>query len=406
MKLVSPESVGLSTSRLDAIPPHLNRYVDNGQYPGYQILVARRGQAAYFHQYGLRDVEAGLPVEENTLFRIYSMTKPITSVALLQLYERGLFQLNDPISRMIPQFKELVVYKSGEGDRIETEPAARQVTFRDLLTHTAGFSYGNSDEHPVDALYQKAEVLGGTLEEMIGRLAALPLLFSPGTRWRYSVATDIIGYLIEVISGRPLASYLREQIFEPLGMVDTGFHVPAAKVERFAANYRYHRNDDGRDGMTLIDAPGASKYLAAPALPSGGGGLVSTAADYLRFSQMLLNRGTLDGTRILGRKTVELMTSNHMPDNSDLASMGQAVFSETSYHGIGFGLGVSVLLDPAAAQILGSRGEYSWGGAASTAFWIDPVEEQIVIFLTQLMPSNSYPIGRELRVLTYQAIEE
>ena len=409
LNLTTPETVGLSSRRLAAIPPHLNRYVDSGKLPGYQLLIARRGQPAFFHQHGLRDVEAGLPVEADTIFRFYSMTKPITSVALLQLYERGLFQLNHPVSAYIPQFKNLTVFKSGDENAYEVEPLQRAVTFRDLFTHTAGFTYPSeaADSHPVDRLYAKREIRGtpgATLASMADKVAAIPLLFSPGMRWRYSIATDILGYLVELISGQTLDAYFAEHIFEPLGMVDTAFHVPANKIARFAANYGYEKDEAGNDTMKLIDAPTTSSYLNPPTMPSGGGGLVSTAADYLRFAQMLLNGGRWGGEQILGRKTVELMTSNHLPNNGDLTSMGQAVFSETPYDGIGFGLGVSVMVEPAKAQILGSPGEYAWGGAASTAFWVDPVEQQIVIFLTQLMPSSTYPIRRELRVLTYQAI--
>lgn len=394
-----PESVGLSQSALARIPAHFDPYVDTGKLPGYVVLVARRGKPAYRHYYGLANVERQQPIAEDTLFRIYSMTKPITSVALLQLYEQGHFQLDNPVAALIPAFQDLQVYVDGEGDQMTTKPPARAVTFRDLFTHTAGFTYGLFNSHPVDQRYRERQVMGGTLAELIERVATIPLVFTPGSRWNYSVATDILGYLVEIISGQPLDHYFAEHILGPLGMVDTAFTVPAEKQARFAANYGYHEG-----GMRLIDDPTASPYLQAPRLRSGGGGLVSTCADYFRFAQMLLNKGELDGVRILGRKTVELMTANHMPNHGDLSSMGMPVFSETPYDGIGFGLGVSVMLNPAKAQILGSPGEFAWGGAASTAFWVDPVEEQIVIFLTQLMPSSSYPIRRALRVLTYGAI--
>jgi CubicO group peptidase (beta-lactamase class C family) len=400
-KVVSPSNVGLSPTRLAHIAPHFNRYVDEGKLPGYLVMVARRGHPAYLHRYGLCDVEKQKSVADDTIFRIYSMTKPITSVAMLQLYERGLFQLNAPVSTVIPAFKGLQVYSAGEGDRMETVAAQREVTFRDLLTHTAGFVYGTSGTHPLDNVYRERKLLTGSLDEMIAKVSTLPLLFSPGTRWNYSLATDILGYLVEQLAGQSLDQYFAEQILGPLGMVDTGFFVPAANQSRFAANYSFHEG-----GFRRIDNPAESPYLQPPTFRSGGGGLVSTCADYFRFAQMLLNRGELEGVRILGRKTVELMTTNHMPDNGDLSSMGMPVFSETPYDGVGFGLGVSVMLDPAKAQILGSPGEFSWGGAASTAFWVDPREEQIVIFLTQLMPSSSYPIRRELRVLTYSAIVE
>lgn len=400
LELVAPAQVGLDASRLTRIADHLKRYVDGGKLPGYLVLVARHGQPAYLHQYGLCDVEQQKPVAADTIFRIYSMTKPITSVALLQLYERGLFQLDHPVARFIPSFQNLQVFAAGDAQHYQTTPPARPVTIRDLFTHTAGFAYGlASNQHPVDVLYRERGVLNGTLAEMIAKLSELPLLFSPGTRWNYSVATDILGYLVEQIAGQPLDQYFAEQILGPLGMVDTGFVVPEEKRARFAANYAFHEG-----GFRPIDESATRSYLKPPVMLSGGGGLVSTCADYLRFAQMLLNKGELNGVRILGRKTVALMTSNHLPNHGDLSSMGMPVFSETPYDGVGFGLGVSVMLDPAKAQILGSPGEFAWGGAASTAFWVDPVEEQIVIFLTQLMPSSSYPIRRELRVLTYQAI--
>lgn len=400
LNLVSPASVGLNPKQLDRLAPHLDRYVDEGKLPGYLVMVARHGQPAYLRTYGLCDVENHKPVAQDTIFRIYSMTKPITSVAIMQLYERGLFQLDNPVSRFIPAFKDLQVFAAGDGEKIETVAAPRQVTFRDLLTHTAGFAYGTSANHVVDQLYRERKMLTGTLEAMVEKLSELPLLFAPGTRWSYSLATDILGYLVELIAGQPLDAYFAEHILGPLGMDDTAFYVPDAKATRFAANYTYHEG-----GMRLIDSPDNGTYRQPPTFRSGGGGLVSTVQDYFRFAQMLLNKGEWDWVRILGRKSVELMTMNHMPNNGDLSSMGMPVFSETPYAGIGFGLGFSVMLNPATAQILGSPGEYAWGGAASTAFWVDPVEEQIVIFLTQLMPSSTYPIRRELRVLTYGAIE-
>ncbi len=400
LSVIEPIQVGLSPSRLARIGQHFNGYVDQGKLPGYLVMVARRGQPAYLHHYGLADVARQQPIAQDTIFRIYSMTKPITSVALLQLYEQGRFQLDNPVARFIPAFKDLEVYAghNHNGDIYRTD-ADREMTIRDLFTHTAGLTYGNKADHPIEALYQERKMNEGSLADLVEKLSTVPLLFSPGTQWNYSFATDVLGYLVEVISGQPLDQYFAEHIFGPLGMVDTGFHVPAAQHQRFAANYA---PQDGK--LQLIDDPTTSSYRQPPVRFSGGGGLVSTCADYFRFAQMLLNKGELGGVRILGRKTVELMTSNHMPNNGDLASMGVPVFSETTYGGIGFGLGVSVMLDPAKAQILGSPGEYAWGGAASTAFWVDPVEEQIVIFLTQLMPSSTYPIRRELRVLTYSAI--
>ena len=403
IETASPESVGLSSARLGRIPEHLNGYVDAGRIPGYLVLITRRGQPAYLYRYGLRDVEAGQPLEEDTIFRIYSMTKPITSVALMTLYERGLFQLDTPVSTFIPDFKNLEVFESGDAEHYQTISMEREITIRDLLTHTAGLTYGFMNVHPVDALYRAHGVEGarskGSLHDMVQKLSKLPLLFSPGTRWSYSVATDVLGYLVELLSGKSLDTYCSEHVWEPLGMRDTAFSVADENVSRLAANYEYQKGH-----FRLIDSPTKSVYRRQPTFLSGGGGLVSTASDYLNFLLMLGNKGVLNGKRILGRKTVELMTMNHLPDNADLSRMGQKVFSEMPYDGIGFGLGFSVTLDPAKAQILGSPGEYSWGGAASTTFWIDPVEDLIVIFLTQLIPSSSYPIRRELRVLTYQSI--
>ena len=428
IEMTHPETVGLSAERLGRIAAHFNRYVDVGKIPGYLVLIARRGKTAYLHRYGLRDVGAALPVQEDTIFRIYSMTKPITSVAVLTLYERSLLHLDDPASEFVPGFKELDVFESGDEQSWRTVPAEREMTIRDLLTHTSGLTYGHMQAHPIDAMYRQRKFFEDaemTLEDFADSLSELPLLFSPGTRWSYSVATDVLGYIIEVVSGKTLDQYFADEILEPLGMVDTAFAIAPEKAERFAANYE-------RDGNSfrLIDKPSESSYLRQPKLPSGGGGLISTASDYLRFSQMLLNKGEFKGVRILGRRTVELMTSNHLPADCDLANMGYVLHSdtrsegvgmglgarhnlrrggvrtETRHDGVGFGLGGSVLLDPAAAQILGSPGEFAWGGAASTFFWIDPREAMTAIFLTQLMPSSSYPIRRELRVLANQALIE
>lgn len=400
---VTPEDLGLSAPRLVKIDLMTQKYIDEGKLPGTITVVARRGKIAHFECQGRMDIEADKMVAQDTIFRIYSMSKPVTSVALMMLYEDGHFQLDDPISRFVPSFENMEVYISGNRDEYKTQPADRQITIRDLLTHTAGFTYGFMRTSVVDTLYRdKAVEESETLAEMVNKLSELPLLFSPGSRWSYSVATDVCGYLVELISGERFDQFLQEQIFEPLGMLDTGFSVPESKVHRFAANYE--RTAD--DGLQLTDSPETSHYIQDVTYFSGGGGLVSTARDYLRFAQMLLNKGELEGERILGRKTVELMTANHLPNNGDLTSMGQPVFSETPYDGIGFGLGFSVMLDPATAHILGTPGEFAWGGAASTYFWVDPGEELIAILLTQLMPSSSYPIRREFRVLVYQSIVE
>jgi CubicO group peptidase (beta-lactamase class C family) len=306
------------------------------------------------------------------------------------------------VSAYLPQLANLQVFVGGDADNPRTEPATRDFTIRELMTHTSGLTYGFIEATPVDAIYRRENIdfndSDRPLRELVDHLGRTPLLSQPGTQWNYSVATDVLGHLVEVWSGMNLQSYLQEHIFSPLDMPDTGFHVAAANRDRFAANYA--RNDAGV--LYEIDPAHGGRYNEPAITYSGGGGLVSTAEDYMRFARMLMRGGELDGERLLGRKTVELMTSNHLP--SDMAAMGQPRFSESNYEGIGFGLGVSVTIDPARAQILGSAGEYAWGGAASTAFWCDPKEELIVIFLTQLMPSSAYPIRRELRVLSYQAI--
>ncbi|MDZ7827433.1 MAG: serine hydrolase domain-containing protein [Gammaproteobacteria bacterium] len=402
----APASVGLSARRLRRIDDHLARYVDDGHLPGWQVLVARGGQMAHLQQYGRRDLEADAPVTEDTLFRIYSMTKPITSVALMTLYEQGLFQLDDPIERFIPELGELQVFDTGDASQFTTVPAERSVTIRDLLTHTAGFTYGFMHAHPVDALYREKGIGGvatsGTLAEMVSRLGETPLLCQPGSQWNYSVATDILGHLIERISGTPLDRFLATNLFEPLGMKDTGFHVNPAARDRFAACY-----ERKGDGLRLQDAPSESSYLEPPSFLSGGGGLVSTSADYLRFCRMLLGNGMLDGKRILGRKTLALMAPEppargRRPDQHGPARVQRDPLRR---HRLRPRLGRWCRIRP-EAQVAGSAGELAWGGMASTAFWVDPAEDLAVIFMTQLIPSSAYPIRRELRVLVYQALDD
>ena len=393
-----------SIDRLEYLTSHLQGYVDDGRFPGCSCLVTRHGEEAYFRAFGERDVERNLSMERDTVVRIYSMSKPITSVALMMLYERGKFQLDDPVSKFIPSWSDLSVYENGDGETMVTSPTTVPVTFKHLLTHTSGLTYGFMNSHPVDALYRNASIggerQGSTLQGMIDDLADIPLSFTPGSRWNYSVATDVCGYLVQLFSDTDLDVFVRERITEPLGMNDTGYQVPALSQEKFAACYRYNRGG----GFELQDDPTTSPYHQRPTFFSGGGGMVATIDDYSRFAQMLLNGGDFDGYRMLGRKTVEYMATNHMPGNVDLAAMGQPVFSETSYHGIGFGLGFSVVLDPAAAGVLDSPGEFAWGGAASTYFWVDPLEDMTVVFITQLLPSSMYPIRRELKTLIYQAI--
>lgn len=398
---LKPEHVGLSSERLSRVTGWMTSYVDAGKLAGMVALVARRGQVAYLESCGKMDLAADKPMRPDTIFRIYSMTKPLTSAAIMMLYEEGRFQLDDPIARYLPMFKDMRVFAGGMRGKIDTVPAERPITFQHLLTHTSGLTYGFMESTPVDAAYRSEKVdfqtVDATLPEMMERLAKQPLLAQPGAEWNYSVSTDVLGALVETISGMPFDRFIKQRITDPLGMGDTGFYVPEAAHGRLAANYQ-----PGKSGLELIDDPKTSRYLKPRKLYSGGGGLVSTATDYLRFCEMLRRKGELDGVRLLGRKTVEYMTMNHL--RGDMAELGQPRFSESSYEGIGFGLGFSVTLNPAKAAIIGSPGEYAWGGAASTAFWIDPQEDMIVILLTQLMPSSTYPIRRELRVLTYQAI--
>jgi CubicO group peptidase (beta-lactamase class C family) len=402
---VKPEEVGLSSSRLARIGEHFGRYVDAGKLAGTLTLIARRGEIAYFEPQGHLEIERRRPMTQDAVFRIYSMTKPITSVGLMMLYEQGRFQLDDPVHRFIPAWRNLRVFVGGNHPVWASAPMARPMTIRDLLSHTSGLTYGFMERTNVDAAYRKLGVAdrarpGYTLQDMINTLSELPLEFSPGTRWNYSVSTDVVGHLIELISGRRLDVYLREHVLEPLGMRDTGFVIEERQVPRFAANYQ--RQADGK--LALIDDPQQSQYRECTFF-SGGGGLVSTAHDYFRFTKMLRNGGELDGERLLGRKTVQLMTTNHLPGDQDLTELAAGgMFTETAYAGVGFGLGFSVMRSPARAHILGTAGEYAWGGAASTAFWIDPVEDLIVIFMTQLMPSATYPLRRELRVLSYATI--
>lgn len=391
--------MGILESRLERVHALAKGYVDRGALPGYACIVSS-GNDVWFRAYGMRDVEDALPVRRDTIFRIYSMTKPITSVALMMLYEEGRFQLDDPVARYIPSWENLAVFEDGDEDSYSTTAPERPMIVKDLLMHTSGLTYGFMHSHSVDAIYRKRGIGGGDLQRMVDALAEIPLRFSPGTRWSYSHATDVCGYLVQLLSDTDLDVFVRERITEPLEMVDSAFWVPPAGLERFAACYQYL--EDGR--FARAGDSETRPYRSRPAFLSGGGGMVGTIDDYHRFAKMLLGRGELEGARLLGRKTVEYMTSNQLPGNRDLAGMGQRVFSETSFEGVGFGLGFSVVLDPAAANVLDSPGDFGWGGAASTYFWVDPQEQLVVVFMTQLRPSSSYPIRRELKTAVYQAL--
>ena len=412
----SPKSAGMSKAGFDRIEDHLKRrYIDAGKFPGTQLVVYRRGNVVHSAVQGLADLERKAPVKDDTIFRIYSMTKPITSVAFMMLVEEGRVTLDEPVHKYIPEWKNLGVFQAGTAPAFLTRPQARPMQIVDLMRHTSGLTYGFQQRGNVDAAYRKAKIgeveKTGTLDTMIADLAKIPLEFSPGEAWNYSVSTDVIGYLIGKISGVPFEQFLKERIFDPLGMVDTNFFVPAEKAHRFAACYNadpggmmsFHAAEK-KGGLTLQDDPTTSSFLTKPSFISGGGGLCSTAADYLTFCRALLNGGELGGVRLIGPKTLALMTTNHLPGGADLPALSRSMFAEATYNGIGFGLGFSVTMDPAQTLIPGSAGEYAWGGAATTSFWIDPAEELIAIFMTQVMPSSAYPVRRELRTMIYAAI--
>ena len=418
LTLASPESAGMSKAAFDRIEGHLKRrYIDAGRFPGTQLVVLRRGKLVHSTVQGFADLERRAAMKDDTIFRIYSMTKPITSIAFMMLVEEGRVALDEPVHKYIPEWKNLGVFQAGIAPAFLTRPPSRPMLIVDLLRHTSGLTYGFQQRSNVDAAYREMKIgeveKAGTLQSMIEQLAKVPLEFSPGEAWNYSVATDVIGYLIGLISGRPFEQLLKERIFEPLAMKDTDFFVPAGKANRFAACYSaspqgamtFHASERKGD-LTLQDDPATSTFLSPPSFISGGGGLCSTAADYLTFCRALLNGGELSGVRLVGPKTLALMTSNHLPGGRTLPEMSRSLFSEATYHGIGFGLGFSVTLDPAQTLIPGSAGEYAWGGAATTSFWIDAAEELIAIFLTQVLPSTAYPIRRELRTMIYAAITE
>jgi CubicO group peptidase (beta-lactamase class C family) len=383
----SPEQVGLSSERLDRIGAIMEAHVDGGRIAGAVGLVARRGQVAYFESWGLRDMGRGDSMETDAIFRIYSMTKPITSVAVMMLFEEGLFFLSDPVGRYLPELRGLDVAlppDSVSGERITGQ--TRPITIRDLLRHTSGLSYGFFSNTYVDSLYREAGVLSrdSTLAQMVSTLAGLPLLYEPGTRWHYSVSTDVLARLVEVVSGMPLDQFFNERILDPLGMHDTEFYVDESRRDRLAHMYWHDR-----DGNLM--AGDSTGYLRKPSFLSGGGGLTSTASDYARFAQMLLNGGELDGVRLLGTKTVELMTANHLDDSQRIASFG-------------FGLGVSVRRELGDGGTQGSLGEYGWGGLAGTTFWVDPEEELIGVFMVHINPNRDIDFRNQFKNLVYQAI--
>jgi len=419
----TPEELGLSSSRLDRVTDWLNQQVESERLAGASTMICRNGRIGYLESAGQSDRENGKPFDASTIVRIFSMTKPITSVAAMMLYEEGRYQLDDPVAKYLPEFTDTKVWR-GEGSLENVEDQTSPMLVKHLFMHTSGLTYGFMNANVVDQEHrnQKIEFPGtaGTLEDLVKRLAGIPLIAQPGTQWNYSVSTDVLGRLVEVWSGLSLEAFFKERILEPLGMHDTGFSVTKGNRDRFASLYSPLSGADMsnvgkksvsdsrqmKPGLKLQESAATSRYLKPTKLFSGGGGLTGTIGDYARFCQMLLNGGELDGERLLSPITVNFMRSNQLPDNADMAAMGQPVWSETSYDGIGFGLGFAVVIDPPKASIITSVGEHHWGGAASTFFWIDPQEDLFVVFFTQLMPSSSYPIRRELRTRVYQAIVE
>ena len=404
-----PAEVGLDAERLRRIDRHFARYVDDGRLPGWLLVVSRRGRLAHVSRYGSRDLEAGLPVEPDTLWRLYSMTKPVTSVAAMMLYEEGMFELSDPVSRFIPAFADVRVYAGGSDQRQVTVPATEPVRIWHLLTHTAGLTYGFLRVHPVDALYRAAGFewawpAGMDLAQACEAWAGFPLLFQPGTEWNYSVATDVLGRVVEVASGQRLDEFFAARILGPLGMPDTGFYAGGEAAGRLAALYV------PAAGGTTARLDSLGRVPRKPArLNSGGGGLLGTAADYHRFLHMLLDTpgspaGELDGIRLLSPRTVRYMGRNHLPGGLDLETFGRPLYAESAFGGVGFGLGFGVVIDPVLSRVVCSEGELAWGGAASTGFWIDQREELAVAFYTQLLPSSTYRIRPQLRQLVYQAL--
>jgi CubicO group peptidase (beta-lactamase class C family) len=397
---VEPEDVGLSAARLRRIGPVMQAYIDEGKIPGLSVMLARRGKVAYAECFGKRD-DPDVPMTQDTIFSIASMTKPIISVAVLMLYEEGRFQLNDPVSRYIPEFQDTKVYVKMEGDRMVLADQEQQISIRHLLTHTSGLHYPWGIAPALLPLLEEAKLDDPkrTTRDFVKRLAKLPLSFQPGTSWAYGQSHDVLGYLVEVISGMSLDAFLEQKIFGPLGMPDTDFYVPSDKIGRFAARYEV-----SQEGFELAQTPASRRHAKPARFMSGGGGLVSTVPDYGRFAQMLLNGGELDDVRLLGRKTVTLMTMNHLSPPEVSAFASRLSVDRYYWKGHGYGLGVRTLLSLAENEIVGSVGNYGWSGVDNTYFWVDPQEELFGFVWGQYSPMFFYPIERQLMVLAYQAI--
>lgn len=402
---IDPARVGLDAARLARLDAHLRAYVDDGRLPGILLTVARHGHLAHVTMHGSRDLEAQAPVTADTIWRIYSMTKPITAVTALALWERGAFELSDPVARFIPSFADLHAWRNGPPTRPETEPVSEPMRIWHLLTHTSGLTYGFMHTHPVDAMYRAAGFEWGIpdgldLAGICDRLAELPLLFQPGAEWNYGMSSDVLGRVVEVAAGRPLAEVVQDIVLDPLGMRDTVWWVPPDRQDRLAALY-VPAPETG--ALTRFDQMG-DDARSEPSATLGGGGLCSTAGDFTRFAEMLRGRGALDGTRILAPGTVATMTANQMPGGVDLSTFGRPLFATTTFDGVGYGLGVSVTLDPIRGRVPGSVGDHGWGGGASTFYWVDPVLDLVVVFMTQLLPSSAYPIRSQLKQMVHAAM--
>jgi CubicO group peptidase (beta-lactamase class C family) len=422
-KLTKPENVGLSSERLKNIGESMRSLIDSKKIPGTVTLVARKGEIVHFEANGKRDIERDLPMEIDTIHRIYSQSKPITGAALMMLFEEGKFLMTDPVAKYLPEFSDMQVCVGEENGKMKTEAATSPITIQQLASHTSGLSY-SFIPGPVGAMYIAEEAERGlgnipsaggegffaigtkppfnSLREWTKELAELPLVAQPGTVWNYSVGMDVMGALIEELAGMTFGDFLQQRIFDPLGMEDTGFMVPEEKLDRFAANY-----SPLPDNMILVDDPEISGYRTPPQLESGGGGLVSTVGDYLKFAQMLLNKGEYEGKRYLGKKTVKFMTANHMGSvnaNEGLTSLFNMLGNGYQVQGMGFGVTGSVVVNPALTGLPVSKGAFSWGGAASTHFWIDNKEDLIGIVHTQLLPDGTYPVRELMQLATYQAI--
>ena len=396
---------GFDTTRLQRIDDHFRRYVDDGRLAGWQVMVSRRGDVAHHSTYGVRSFESSEPFTEDTVVRLYSMTKPLTTIAAMQLVEQGLVQLKDPVAKFIPAFSATPVYRSGSVQKPMTEPQTLPMLVWHLMTHMSGLTYGFHNTHPVDAMYRNQGFEWGQPEDLdlaacCERWAQLPLVFQPGTEWNYGISTDVLGRIVEVASGLDLEEYFQQHILGPLGMTDTSFYIDDAnRKSRLAELYIPHPETG-----VATSAPEFLRRPERPSMLSGGGGLYGTAVDYMRFCQMILNGGALDGERVIGRHTLDYMGKNHLPGNVDLEAIGRPLFAESAFVGVGFGLGFSVVIDAAASKVPSTTGEMAWGGAASTAFWVDPAEDLAVVFLTQLLPSSTHAIRPELKQLVYQAL--